>query len=96
MAGPSVLSQGAMDFKGSDAKMSIVIGAMAVSDLIKSTLGPKGMVSQLDEQQQQQHSTWRHVRREPPVIIHVFFLFTRGRFLCAQTFMRCFSSQERA
>ncbi len=45
MAGPSVLGQGAMDFKGSDAKMSIVIGAMAVSDLIKSTLGPKGMVS---------------------------------------------------
>ena len=42
--GPSVLGAGAQDFKGSDAKMSIIIGAMAVSDLVKSTLGPKGMV----------------------------------------------------
>lgn len=33
-----------MNFKGADAKMSVVIGAMAVSDLVKSTLGPKGMV----------------------------------------------------
>jgi hypothetical protein len=33
-----------MAFKGADAKMSVVIGAMAVSDLVKSTLGPKGMV----------------------------------------------------
>jgi hypothetical protein len=41
---PSVLGQGAMAFKGADAKMSVVIGAMAVSDLVKSTLGPKGMV----------------------------------------------------
>jgi chaperonin GroEL (HSP60 family) len=42
--GPSVLSAGAQDYKGSDAKMSIIVGAMAVSDLVKSTLGPKGMV----------------------------------------------------
>ena len=47
--GPSVLNAGAQDFKGSDAKMSIIVGAMAVSDLVKSTLGPKGMVcSNLD------------------------------------------------
>jgi T-complex protein 1 subunit beta len=42
--GPSVLNAGAQDYKGSDAKMSIIVGAMAVSDLVKSTLGPKGMV----------------------------------------------------
>jgi T-complex protein 1 subunit beta len=43
--GPSVLNAGAQDYKGSDAKMSIIVGAMAVSDLVKSTLGPKGMVN---------------------------------------------------
>ena len=41
--GPSVLQQGAQEFKGQDAKLSIIIGAMAVSDIVKSTLGPKGM-----------------------------------------------------
>jgi T-complex protein 1 subunit beta len=50
MGAPSVLGQGAMDFKGSDAKMSVVIGAMAVSDLVKSTLGPKGMDKILQSQ----------------------------------------------
>jgi T-complex protein 1 subunit beta len=47
--GPSVLNAGAQDFKGSDAKMSIIVGAMAVSDLVKSTLGPKGMVNNKSE-----------------------------------------------
>ena len=32
-----------MQFKGQDSKLSIIIGAMAVSDIVKSTLGPKGM-----------------------------------------------------
>eukprot|EP00961_Rhodomonas_salina_P162562 2189516-Rhodomonas_salina.1 len=49
-AGPSVLAQGAQDFKGQDAKMSIIIGAMAVADLVKSTLGPKGMDKILQSQ----------------------------------------------
>ena len=38
-----MLQQGAMQFKGQDSKLSIIIGAMAVSDVVKSTLGPKGM-----------------------------------------------------
>ena len=38
-----MLQQGAMQFKGQDSKLSIIIGAMAVSDIVKSTLGPKGM-----------------------------------------------------
>mmetsp|Transcript_49746 Transcript_49746/g.101580 ORF Transcript_49746/g.101580 Transcript_49746/m.101580 type:complete len:532 (+) Transcript_49746:87-1682(+) len=49
-SGPSVLAQGAQDFKGQDAKMSIIIGAMAVADLVKSTLGPKGMDKILQSQ----------------------------------------------
>mmetsp|Transcript_30882 Transcript_30882/g.64753 ORF Transcript_30882/g.64753 Transcript_30882/m.64753 type:complete len:525 (-) Transcript_30882:134-1708(-) len=48
--GPSVLNAGAQDYKGSDAKMSIIVGAMAVSDLVKSTLGPKGMDKILQSQ----------------------------------------------
>jgi len=44
------LAQGAQEFKGQDAKMSIIIGAMAVADLVKSTLGPKGMDKILQSQ----------------------------------------------
>ena len=40
---PTVLRYGAQEFKGQDAKLSIIVGAMAVADLVKSTLGPKGM-----------------------------------------------------
>ncbi|KAJ1476641.1 chaperonin Cpn60/TCP-1 family, partial [Baffinella frigidus] len=46
----SVLHQGAMQFKGQDSKLSIIIGAMAVSDIVKSTLGPKGMDKILQSQ----------------------------------------------
>mmetsp|Transcript_55162 Transcript_55162/g.81002 ORF Transcript_55162/g.81002 Transcript_55162/m.81002 type:complete len:526 (-) Transcript_55162:94-1671(-) len=48
--GPSVLGQGAQEFKGQDAKLSIIVGAMAVADLVKSTLGPKGMDKILQSQ----------------------------------------------
>jgi len=47
---PSVLGQGAQEFKGQDAKLSIIVGAMAVADLVKSTLGPKGMDKILQSQ----------------------------------------------
>lgn len=39
-----------MQFKGQDSKLSIIIGAMAVSDIVKSTLGPKGMDKILQSQ----------------------------------------------
>ena len=47
---PSVLKDGAQEFKGQDAKLSIIVGAMAVADLVKSTLGPKGMDKILQSQ----------------------------------------------
>jgi len=37
------LSQGVEVEKGSNARLSSLIGAMAISDLVKTTLGPKGM-----------------------------------------------------
>merc|ERR1719313_354367 len=40
---PSVLKAGSQEFKGSDAKLSIILGATAVSDLVKTMLGPKSM-----------------------------------------------------
>ena len=42
---PSVLGQGASEEKGEMARLSSFVGAIAVADLVKSTLGPKGMVS---------------------------------------------------
>eukprot|EP00884_Botryococcus_braunii_P019647 jgi/Botrbrau1/6366/Bobra.0098s0025.1 len=38
-----VLQQGTTEEKGENARMSAFIGAMAIADLVKSTLGPKGM-----------------------------------------------------
>lgn len=41
--GPSVLQAGATEEKGEHARLASFVGAMAISDLVKSTLGPKGM-----------------------------------------------------
>lgn len=38
-----VLQQGATEDRGENARMASFIGAVAVADLVKSTLGPKGM-----------------------------------------------------
>eukprot|EP00877_Chromochloris_zofingiensis_P008033 jgi/Chrzof1/3483/Cz12g27040.t1 len=44
MMGPGgMLQQGATEEKGEHARMSSFIGAVAIADLVKSTLGPKGM-----------------------------------------------------
>ena len=40
---PNVLGNSAQEEKGEMARLSTFIGAIAVSDLVKSTLGPKGM-----------------------------------------------------
>ena len=39
----SVLSAGASAEKGDHARLASFVGAMAIGDLVKSTLGPKGM-----------------------------------------------------
>merc|ERR1712226_1395785 len=39
----NVMSQGAEEEKGENARMSSFIGAIALCDMIKTTLGPKGM-----------------------------------------------------
>eukprot|EP00890_Picochlorum_soloecismus_P006861 jgi/Picsp_1/9/NSC_00009-R1_t-complex protein 1 subunit beta len=39
----SVLHEGATEEKGENARLSSFVGAMAISDLVKTTLGPKGM-----------------------------------------------------
>jgi len=39
----NVLEEGAMQAKGEAARMSSIIGALAICDLVKSSLGPKGM-----------------------------------------------------
>ncbi len=41
---PTVLNAGATEEKGESARLSSFLGAIAVADLVKSTLGPKGMV----------------------------------------------------
>ena len=42
---PQVLARGSEEEKGEMARISAFVGAYAVGDLVKSTLGPKGMVS---------------------------------------------------
>jgi hypothetical protein len=41
---PNVLNQGTSEEKGEMSRLSSFVGAIAVADLVKSTLGPKGMV----------------------------------------------------
>ena len=41
---PHVLNEGAQEEKGEMARLSSFVGAIAIADLVKSTLGPKGMV----------------------------------------------------
>ncbi|KAK9821984.1 hypothetical protein WJX81_002760 [Elliptochloris bilobata] len=39
----SVLQQGATEEKGENARLAAFVGAMAIADMVKTTLGPKGM-----------------------------------------------------
>ena len=39
----NVLEEGAGQAKGEQARMASIMGALAVADLVKSSLGPKGM-----------------------------------------------------
>ena len=43
-----IFKRGADEEKAETARMSSFVGAIAVGDLVKSTLGPKGMVSLLE------------------------------------------------
>jgi T-complex protein 1 subunit beta len=40
-----VLKETATQERGENARLSLFVGAIAIGDLIRSTLGPKGMVS---------------------------------------------------
>ena len=42
-AGVQLLDSQADEEHGEIARMSVFVGAMAISDLVKTTLGPKGM-----------------------------------------------------
>ena len=55
--GPSVLQEGASEEKGEHARLSSFVGAMAIADLVKSTLGPKGMDKILVSMGQGNHVT---------------------------------------
>jgi len=41
--GPNILKEGGSEERGENARLQAFIGAIAIGDLIKSTLGPKGM-----------------------------------------------------
>eukprot|EP00178_Gracilaria_changii_P009878 TRINITY_DN286_c0_g1_i3.p1 TRINITY_DN286_c0_g1~~TRINITY_DN286_c0_g1_i3.p1 ORF type:complete len:216 (-),score=51.60 TRINITY_DN286_c0_g1_i3:260-907(-) len=40
---PNVLKENASEQKGENARLSSFVGALAITDLVKTTLGPKGM-----------------------------------------------------
>ncbi len=44
---PSIYKEGAGEDKGDTARLQAFIGAIAIGDLVKSTLGPKGEVLML-------------------------------------------------
>lgn len=44
------LKEQAQQERGEAARMSSFVGAIAIGDLVKSTLGPKGLVRALTEQ----------------------------------------------
>ena len=44
---PAVLGGNSTDERGEHARLSAFIGAIAVADLVKSTLGPKRMVNKI-------------------------------------------------
>ncbi|CDJ44853.1 hypothetical protein ETH_00038290 [Eimeria tenella] len=60
--GPGILKQGAQEDRGDTARLQYFVGAVAVGDLVKSTLGPKG----LDKMLQQMHA--EAARREKPLV----------------------------
>lgn len=39
---PNVLNENATEEKGENARLSSFVGALAVTDLLKTTLGPRG------------------------------------------------------
>jgi len=41
--GPQIMRQGAMENKGETARLEAFVGAIAVGELVKTTLGPRGM-----------------------------------------------------
>jgi len=41
--GPNILKEGGTEERGDNARLQAFIGAIAIGDLVKSTLGPKGM-----------------------------------------------------
>jgi len=43
MSPVNVFADGAQESKGEQARMSSIVGALAIADLVKSSLGPKGM-----------------------------------------------------
>ncbi len=47
---PNVLNQAATEEKGEHARLSSFVGALAITDLVKTTLGPKGMDKILQSQ----------------------------------------------
>jgi T-complex protein 1 subunit beta len=53
----NLLKEQATEEKGETARLSSFIGAMAIADLVKTTLGPKGMDKILQSQSQGQHVT---------------------------------------
>ncbi len=48
MSAEAIVGQNTEVTKGENARMSSFVGAIAISDLVKTTLGPKGKLSNFD------------------------------------------------
>jgi len=53
---PQILQEGASENRGEMARLQSFVGAIAVADLVKTTLGPKGMDKILVSMAQEEHA----------------------------------------
>ena len=87
----AVLNQQAQVDKGENARMASFVGALAISDLVKSTLGPKGMDKILQSMTMQGQITITNDGATILKSIHIdipnnfldlFFYFSYSSFIC--------------
>ena len=84
MVTPQVLDQNAMEEKGEMARLSAFVGAIAVSELVRSTLGPRGMDKILQPQSTEGGNEKMIITNDGATILkNVYFSHSvNSQFLC--------------
>ena len=86
-----MLGQGASEEKGEIARLASFVGAMAIADLVKTTLGPKGMDKILQSMVRALQDPAPRLRSEFRAFL--FFIFTLGSVCCRAGVTKTAASQ---